>query len=152
MHFAQQYYAEHNMAPTFNECLDNFCDMNETEPKEQITLRVDGSEDGISSIDLLSIYDNGDENIPDEQISFHSENDQILHAYSQSEINSRISKAEADMRHAESNMRHNDSIIKSKVRMGEPHSFEDSQYNNAKSAYERAKSEYYKWKSTKPDE
>ena len=26
--FAQQYYAEYNMAPTFNECLCNFCEIN----------------------------------------------------------------------------------------------------------------------------
>lgn len=151
IHFAQQYYAEHNMAPTFNECLDNFCDLNETESREQITLRVDIPEDGISSIDALSIYDNSDGNISDEQTTFNSENDQTLHAYTQSEIKSRISKAETDMRRAESNMRHNETLIKSKVRMGEPHSFEDSQYNKAQSEYNRAQSEYYKWKGTKAD-
>lgn len=149
--FAQQYYAEHNMAPTFNECLNNFCDLNETEPREQITLRVDGFEDSVSSIADLPINNNNDEDTPDEQSALHSENNHTLHAYSQSEINSRISKAEADMRHAESNMRHNESMIKSKSRMGEPHSFEDSQYNNAKSEYDRAKSEYNKWKRTKVD-
>lgn len=84
-------------------------------------------------------------------INLRPEDDNTLHAYSQSEINSRIIKAEADMRHAESNMRHNEYMIKSKSKMGEPHSFEDSQYNSAKSAYEKARSEYNKWKSTQAD-
>lgn len=84
-------------------------------------------------------------------VNLRPEDNHTLHAYSQSEINSHISRAEADMRHAESNMRHNEYMIKSKSRMGEPHSFEDSQYNSAKSAYEKARNEYNKWKSTKPD-
>lgn len=119
--FAHDYMDTYGVAPTFSDCLEHF--------EELYDISQDASE----------------------QINLRPEGDQTLHAYSQSEINSHISKAEADMRHAESNMRHNDSIIKSKMRMGEPHSFEDSQYNNAKRAYDSAKSEYYKWKGTKAD-
>ncbi len=66
--FAQQYYAEYNMAPTFDDCLENFCEINETDPQEQITLRVDNTEDGTA-----------------------------FKGYTQSEINAKISKAERDM-------------------------------------------------------
>lgn len=39
--FALQYYAEYNMAPTFDECLDNFCKANNIEDTEAITQTVD---------------------------------------------------------------------------------------------------------------
>lgn len=39
--FAQQYYAEYNMAPTFDECLDNFCKANNIEATEAIIQTVD---------------------------------------------------------------------------------------------------------------
>lgn len=39
--FAQQHYAEYNMAPTFDECLDNFCKANNIEDTEAITQTVD---------------------------------------------------------------------------------------------------------------
>lgn len=120
--FAHDYMDKHNgTPPSFSDCLEHF---------EQQYVETHNTTNSIN---------------------LRPEDDNTLHAYSQSEINSRISKAEADMRHAESNMRHNESIIKSKSRMGEPHSFEDSQYNSAKSAYEKARNEYNKWKSTKPN-
>ena len=67
--FAQQYYAEYNMAPTFNECLDNFCEINETEQQEQITLRVDHSGDEISFKGVLPPDNNSDGYIPDGKIT-----------------------------------------------------------------------------------
>lgn len=67
--FAQQHYAEYNMAPTFDECLDNFCEINGTEQGEQITLRVDNLEDGISFKGHLPPNHNSDGYIPDGKIS-----------------------------------------------------------------------------------
>lgn len=120
--FAHDYMDKHNgTPPSFSDCLEHF---------EQQYVETHNTANSIN---------------------LRPEDGNTLHAYSQSEINSRISKAEADMRHAESNMRHNEYMIKSKTRMGEPHSFEDSQYNSAKNAYEKARSEYNKWKSTKPN-
>lgn len=67
--FAQQYYAEYNMAPTFNECLDNFCEINETEQQEQITLRVDNSGGEISFKGVLPSDNNSDGYIPDGKVT-----------------------------------------------------------------------------------
>ena len=67
--FAQQYYAEYNMAPTFDECLENFCEINETEKQEQITLRVDNSEDAISFKGVLPPDNNSDGYIPDGKVT-----------------------------------------------------------------------------------
>ena len=58
--FAQQYYAEYNMVPTFKECLNNFCETNETGHDEQITLRVDDSENNISFKGVLPPDNNSD--------------------------------------------------------------------------------------------
>lgn len=67
--FAQQYYAEYNMAPTFNECLDNFCEINETGQREQITLREGNLEDGISFKGHLPPDNNSDGYIPNGKIT-----------------------------------------------------------------------------------
>lgn len=66
--------------------------------------------------------------------------------YTQAEINSKVSKAESDMRAEESNMRHRKTMMESKARMGEPFSYEKSQYDAAQSRYNAAKAEYNKWK------
>lgn len=39
--FALQYYAEYNMAPTFDECLDNFCEANNMEKTGTVAQTVD---------------------------------------------------------------------------------------------------------------
>lgn len=71
--------------------------------------------------------------------------------HSQSEINHHKSQAEHDIREAERIMRQNKSIAESKARMGEPHGFEDYQYQQAKHRLEEAKSELYKWSHMRPD-
>lgn len=35
VNFAQEYYAEYNMAPTFEKCLDNFCELNDINENKQ---------------------------------------------------------------------------------------------------------------------
>lgn len=70
--------------------------------------------------------------------------------YSQSEINSHISEAKHEIADAESDIRHHTSIANSKARMGEPHSFEDSQIRNAQSRLSDAKSDLSKWQHMKP--
>lgn len=41
--FAQQHYAEYNMAPTFDECLDYFCETHNMESTEAIAQTAEGS-------------------------------------------------------------------------------------------------------------
>ena len=41
--FALQYYAEYNMAPTFDECLDNFCEANNMETTEAVAQTAEDS-------------------------------------------------------------------------------------------------------------
>ncbi len=67
--FAQQYYAEYNIAPAFDDCLENFCEINETEQKEPITLRVDNLENEISFKGHLPRNHNSDGYIPDGNIT-----------------------------------------------------------------------------------
>ena len=74
--FAQQYYAEYNMAPTFDECLDDFCEINEIEQDEQIVLRSDDAENEIS-----------------------------FKGYTKSEIDARVSKAEREMSYQKAEIR-----------------------------------------------
>ncbi|MBE6297765.1 MAG: hypothetical protein E7088_04630 [Bacteroidales bacterium] len=74
--FAQQYYAEYNMAPTFNECLDDFCEINEIEQDEQIVLRSDDAENEVS-----------------------------FKGYTKSEIDARVSKAEREMSYQKAEIR-----------------------------------------------
>lgn len=68
--FAQEYYAEYNIAPTFNECLDSFCEINETEQQQkQITLRMDNSRGEISFKGVLPPDNNSDGYIPDGKVT-----------------------------------------------------------------------------------
>lgn len=68
--FAQEYYAEYNIAPTFNECLDSFCEINETEQQQkQITLRMDNSGGEISFKGVLPPDNNSDGYIPDGKVT-----------------------------------------------------------------------------------
>lgn len=55
--FAQEYYAEYNMAPTFNECLDNFCETGNTEHSKQINLKENNISFKSQYTHLDSIYD-----------------------------------------------------------------------------------------------
>ena len=80
-----------------------------------------------------------------------SHGDVTFLGHSQSEINHHKSQAEHDIREAERIMRQNKSIAESKARMGEPHGFEDYQYQQAKHRLEEAKSELYKWSHMRPD-
>ena len=79
------------------------------------------------------------------------EKDPSFKGYTQSEINSRISKAKHEMSMQESNMRHRVHMMKSKARMNEPYSYEEYQYNQARRAYNEAASELNKWRNMKPD-
>ena len=63
--FVQQYYAEYNMVPTFDECFDNFCEINETELDKQIIYRMDNSKDRVSFKGVLPPDNNSDGYIPD---------------------------------------------------------------------------------------
>lgn len=72
--------------------------------------------------------------------------------HSQSEINRHKSQAEHDKNAAESDMRHFKKIAESKERMGEPHGFENYQYQQAKHRFEEAEKELKKWRRIRPDE
>ena len=119
--FAQEYYKEHGVAPTFSECLDYF-----------------------KSEDLLAYTE------PEGPITLRQE-DEGFKGYSQAEINNRVSKASHEMDYQESNMRHRKHMMESKARMGEPYSAEESQYREAQNRYNAAKTEYNKWSRMKPD-
>ena len=130
--FAQQYYAEYNMAPTFDECLENFCEINEVDKQEQITLRVDNSEDTFAAYDSTTESDNS--------INFKG--------YTKSEINAHIKQAERDMAYWKAEVRRHSELAKHDM-------WQESEISHMKSAerkYEAAKAEYNKWKGMKPDD
>ena len=130
--FAQQYYAEYNMAPTFDECLENFCEINEVDKQEQITLRVDNSEDTFAAYDSTT----------------ESDNSINLKGYTKSEINAHIKQAERDMAYWKAEVRRHSELTKHDM-------WQESEISHMKSAerkYEAAKAEYNKWKGIKPDD
>ena len=104
--------------------------------REHISFRGDGGE----TTGTVGFVDN---DVDDKDPSFKG--------YTQSEINSRISKAKHEMGMQESNMRHRLHMMKSKARMNEPYSYEEYQYNQARRAYNEAASELNKWRNMKPD-
>ena len=73
-----------------------------------------------------------------------------MHGYTQSEINSHISKAEHEMRCQESNMRHREFMVKSKARWVN-HMSRKNISSMSQSENGRGEAEYNKWKYTKPD-
>lgn len=99
---------------------------------------------GAVSVHSHNPSDNVDLSQMDDQIAFKSS------GYSQSEINSHIAEAKHEIADAESDIRHNTNIANSKARMGEPHSFEDSQIHSAQSRLNEAKSDLNKWQHMKP--
>lgn len=147
--FAQDYMERYGHAPSFSECLDFFtgeADLEDLAPAGQIPLRpehdsvFDAYTDSGESTGSAAFVDNS-----------HDESNTSFRGYTQSEINSRMSKAEHEMRWQESNMRHREYMMKSKARMGEPYEYEEYQFNVAKRKWEEAKAEYNRWKHTKPE-
>lgn len=137
--FAQQYYAEYNMAPTFNECLDNFCEINET---EQMTLREEYALSGLNAYH----HSESTSNIAsvDSEIG---ESNPTFKGYTQEEINNRRKKAELDMSYWKGEMRSHGELAKHEM-------WRESEIANVKNAernYEKAKAEYNKWSNMKPD-
>lgn len=147
--FAQDYMDRYGHAPSFSECLDFFTGDAELEDfsPSQITLRP---EHGTS---VFAAYTDSGESTGSAAFVDNDldASNPSFKGYTQSEINSRMSKAEHEMRCQESNMRHRESMMKSKARMGEPYESEEHQFNVAKRKWEEAKAEYNKWKYTKPD-
>lgn len=147
--FAQDYMERYGHAPSFSESLDFFTGDAELEDftPAQITLRP---EHGTSVFGAYtdSGESTGSATFVDNDLDTSNPS---FRGYTQSEINSRMSKAEHEMRCQESNMRHRESMMKSKARMGEPYESEEYQFNVAKRKWEEAKAEYNKWKYTKPD-
>ena len=82
--FAQEYYAEYNMAPTFNECLDNFCEINDVEQSEQITLREECEPSSLNA--YHSSESTGSVAFVDSDLD---ESNPIFKGYTQEEINSK---------------------------------------------------------------
>ena len=109
----------------------------------------------LTSLDAYAVGNDTDsilsELIEDTQHADNSHGEVTFLGHSQSEINHHKSQAEHDIREAERIMRQNKSIADSKARMGEPHGFEDYQYQQAKHRLEEAKSELYKWSHVRPD-
>lgn len=143
--FAQQYYAEYNMAPTFNECLDNFCEINETEQQEQITLREEYDSSGLNA--YHSSESTGGVAFVDSETD---ESNLTFKGYTQEEINNKISNAEKEKRYHESQVRHHKSMASNAMTDAnrEFHLNEANSHQNKANHYQ---SEYQKWKWTKPD-
>ena len=150
MEFAKEYYEAHGVAPSFSDCLEYFtgeADLADLAPDGQITLRPEHPTSTLaayeSSGETLGSVGFADNGIEEGAVS--------IKEYTKAEINSKVSKAESDMRSEESNMRHRKAMMESKARMGEPFSYEKSQYDAAVRRYNEAKSELQKWKNMKPD-
>ena len=140
--FAQQYYAEYNMAPTFNECLDNFCEINETEQQEQITLREECEPSSLNTY-YFSESTSGVAFV-DSEID---ESNPTFKGYTQEEINSKKKKAELDMNYWKREMRSHGELAKHEMWRES----EIAHVKNAERNYEKAKTEYNKWSNMKPD-
>lgn len=105
--------------------------------------------DGLGSFDTLSTNAHNIQRLEFEPDSGYHPSFGIS-GYTQSEINNHISEAKHNIADAESDIRHHTSIANSKARMGEPHSFEDSQIRSAQSRLNDAKSDLNKWQHMKP--
>ena len=140
--FAQQYYAEYNMAPTFNECLDNFCETNEIEQGEQIALREEYDSSDLNA--YYSFESTGGVAFVDYEID---DSNPTIKGYTQEEINNKKKKAEQDMSHWKGEMNSHGELAKHEMWRES----EMAHVKNAERNYERAKAEYNKWSNMKPD-
>ena len=140
--FAQQYYAEYNMAPTFNECLDNFCEINETEQQEQIALREECEPSSLNTYHFSE--STGSVAFVDSEIDGSNP---TFKGYTQDEINSKKKKAELDMSYWKGEMRSHGELAKHEMWR----ETEIAHVKNAERNYEKAKAEYNKWSNMKPD-
>ena len=140
--FAQQYYAEYNMAPTFNECLDHFCEINNIEQEGQMIL-VEEYEPSCFNENHYSESSNSELNV------YHDKDDSNLtfKGYTQEKINSEKKKAEQQMSHWKGEMRSHGELAKHKM-------WRESEMAHVKKAeakYKEAKDDYDKWSNMKPD-
>lgn len=137
--FAQEYYDMHGVAPTFKECLDCFMDTTGEAMASQITLRPE------ESTSVFTAYGSSSETTG--SVGFVDGEVEGLKAYTQSEINAHVSKAERDMGYWKAQMRRHGELA-------EHETWRESEISHMKSAerkYEAAKAEYNKWKNMKPD-
>ena len=143
--FAQQYYAEYNMAPTFNECLDNFCEINEVEQSEQITLREENATSDFNA--YHSSESTGGVAIVDSEIDGSNPS---FKGYTQDEINRKAAEAAEEQRYHEAEARHHLSMAKNGLSKAntEYHISEAEIHQNRANDF---KSEYNKWRNMKPD-
>ena len=140
--FAQKYDAEYNMAPTFNECLYNFCEINEVEQIEQITLREEYAPSDLNA--YHSSESTGSVAFVDSDLDGSNP---TFKGYTQEEINSKKKKAEQDMSYWKGQMRSHGELAKHEMWRES----EISHVKNAERKFEKAKAEYNKWSNMKPD-
>lgn len=132
---------------TADNIFPNFAESNDTNFEDYANTPNPSDENGVGN-DSDNLLSELTENSP---YADNSHGQVTFLGHSQSEINHHKSQAEHDIREAERIMRQNKSIADSKARMGEPHGFEDYQYQQAKHRLEEAKSELYKWSHMRPD-
>ena len=151
--FAQQYYAEYNMAPTFNDCLIAFKDEFQISQNEI----GDVSEDLInlrdeSSTSIFSVYSDSEESagvvafvdsdVDECNISFKG--------YTKDEIDRKIAKAEKEQRYHESMVRHHTSMAKHGLSNADIKShLHEAEIHQSKANEWKSKCQTWKW--TKPD-
>lgn len=138
--FAQEYYAEYNMAPTFNECLDNFCEIND------VTSQITSGDTN----DILSYGGQSTESTGSVGYVAPEHNDSVtFKGYTQSEIDSKMSEAKKEQNYNEGKARHHLSMAKD----GLDNANREYHINEAEKYEKRAdqcKADYLKWKYTKP--
>lgn len=140
--FAKEYFAEYNMAPTFNECLDSFCEMNEIEQNEPITISNESAPSNLN----VHCYAESTKIVAKED-SDTVENNPTFKGYTQAEINSKKKVAESNMNYWKGEMRSHGELAKHEMWRES----EMAHVKNAERNYEKAKSEYNKWSNMKPD-
>lgn len=145
--FAQEYYAEYNMAPTFSECLEHFkegADLEAFASDGQITLRPEDSTSGFNaygSTESTGSVGYVDNDIDDSNPSFKG--------YTQDEINNKMQKAHQEYSYNKREAERHRSLAKHGLSEADT----KSHLQSARMFEERAndcRSEYQKWKYTKP--
>ena len=138
--FAQEYYAEYNETPTFDECLDHFCEINEVTSQmtfgdaNDIHLYGGQSTESTGSVGFVASEHN-------DNVSFKG--------YTQSEIDSKMSDAKDKQTDYKGKARHHLNMASN----GLDNADREYHINEAKKYEKEAdkcEKEYLKWKYTKP--
>ncbi|MBE6303349.1 MAG: hypothetical protein E7089_05380 [Bacteroidales bacterium] len=141
--FAQEYYAVHEVAPTFNDCLDNFCkNVTDIAQNGAISLRTED----------ISAYTNAGETIG--SVAFvdnnFDENNATIKEYTSDEIKRNITKADSERRYHEGMVSHHTYMAKHGLSEADT-KYHLSEAGKHQRSADEWKSKAQKWRWTKPD-